>query len=216
LSSVAGVRDLRELRARPDKLRDAVVDLESVGRICKRVEQIYDAKVDASLLLAELNGQFVSHRTRITTGELPSAWLCDVCHRLIDNVDRGYVIWKSPRDGKNHGYKIIHKSECDLDDHDSSMALRDVLGQEGLNRLLSFLSSGSVLRRLEKGPRSSVPDVDEWVDFVRRVQIPNYDLARPLFGNSQFVADSIDSGTWMTYRPERLREAINNPRYKGE
>lgn len=216
LAVLAGVRDLRELRARPGRLESTILDLESVERICKRVEQSYDTKVDAELLLAELSGRFVTHRTRVTPGELPRAWICDVCHRLIDNIDRGYVIWKSPTGGKDHAFKIIHQSDCDLDDHDSSMALRDCLGQEGLNMLLMFLSPGKVLRRFEKHSRSSIPDLDEWVDFLRRVQIPYYDLARPLFEHPQFIDDFRDSNEWRAYRPEILKEALNNPAYKTD
>jgi len=216
LAALAGVRDARELRAHPERLKNAIVDLEGAERICKRVERSYGTKVDAELLLGELRGDFATHRTKLTPGELPRAWICDVCHKLIDNIDRGYVIWKSSVSGKDHDFKIIHQSDCDLADHDSSMALRDCLGQEGLNMLLMFLSPGKMLRPFEKGPRSSIPDLDEWVDFVRRVQIPYYDLARQLFNHPQFIADFRDSGEWTTYRPETLKAALSNPAYKSE
>lgn len=213
-AALAGVRDLHELRARPERLKGTVLDLGSVERICKRVEQNYETKIDAELLLGELSGQYATNRTRVTVGELPHAWTCDVCHKRIDNIDRGYVIWKSLPGGSDHDFKIVHQTDCDLDDHDSSLALRDCIGQEGLNMLLSFLSPGKVLGRFEKAPRSSIPDLDEWADFVRRVQIPYYDLARPLFNHPQFIADFRDSGEWTTYRPETLKAALNDPVYQ--
>ncbi len=216
LTAIAGVRDVHELRSHPKKLEDAIIDLQSVERICKRVKNSYDTEVDAELLLAELSGQFVTHRTKAMSGELPRAWICDVCHKLIDNLDRGYVIWKSQTGGRDHDFKIIHQSDCDLPDHDSSMALRDCLGQDGLNMLLMFLSPGAVLKQFEKKPRLSVPNLDEWVDLVRRVQIPYYDLARPLFKHPQFIADFCQSGEWTTYRPKTLKEALSNPIYRDD
>lgn len=221
IAALPGLRNWPEVRAFPQKLEGLELNPQTLERLSRRIEERFQAQVSPQALLdalgtgADASGDmgFRFARRALVGGPIPSQWICDVCHQLIESVDHGYVIWKSESRGPDHSFKIVHQSTCDLDDHDSSNALRDYVGLDGLNNLLSFLSPGPVRLRFEKTPRVSIPDLDDFVDFIRRLQIPNYDLARSRFRHPQFLEDFREANEVLPYRIDTLKRALENRNY---
>ncbi|MEG2992209.1 MAG: hypothetical protein RR818_12840 [Citrobacter sp.] len=142
------------------------------------------------------------------TPEKPlTKWHCDVCGELIENVKDGYVIWK-PVEG--YGFKIIHKVRCDQRDHLSSKALGEFLGTEGLTYLLSHLTDGPIQQRMRRGSAQDLPNLDQFADFMRRVQVPFYEEARRLFGTQRVIDDFSDANEYMPYCSDRLERMIKS------
>jgi hypothetical protein len=133
-------------------------------------------------------------------------WYCDVCGEPIDTPDRAYVIWKSdPADQhRDHSFKIIHQKRCDRDDHHLSAELKDFLGADGLAKLLSMVSYGP----LKDSKSAGVKDMDEWVDFVRRCQIPYYEEARRRFHDPDIQEDLYDANEVFPYLTDSLKSII--------
>lgn len=102
-------------------------------------------------------------------------WYCDVCGEKIEKAEDGYVVWgHDPEDSLlDKGFKIIHWGKCDDNRLPSSAALPDFLGADGLINLTRFLSIGTILCSHGQGRTSAmVADINEFADFMRRVQIP--------------------------------------------
>lgn len=216
MATLPGLRSWSEVLAFQSKLEAVTLDERSLSRLASRVEEQYMAKVSPeglhdALVPSEDPMLIPMPRPAIVGGRIPQRWICDVCGEHIDSVDRGYVVWKSKPAKPDHSFRIIHKSKCDIDDNfNCSNPLRDYVGQEGLNKLLAFLSPGPILRRFEKQPRSSIPNPDEFVDFIRRVQIPNYDLARPLFNDPRVIDEFRDAGEVLPFQPENLARILRD------
>ena len=135
-------------------------------------------------------------------------WYCDVCGGVIEDVSKGYVIWKSTKQMKSTGFKIIHQTKCDHKDFPSSSALRDFIGIDGLARLLALLSIGPLKEKIGQGSHCDTEDMDEFVDFFRRVQTPFYEEARRRFGNRDLLDDFSDSNEVLPYMQDTLCEII--------
>jgi hypothetical protein len=135
-------------------------------------------------------------------------WRCDVCDQPIDFVKSGYVIWKTDSNLSMHSIKIIHQTKCDLKDHSSSAPLEDFLGEKGLANLLSKLSLGPIKKSQGQKPVCQVVDMDEFVDFFRRVQTPFYEEARVKFGSPELMQDFDDSNELYPYLPEILKRIV--------
>ena len=135
-------------------------------------------------------------------------WYCDVCGERIESVQDGYVVWKNE---PGYVFKIIHQRRCDQRrEYPASKALEEFLGPEGLTYLLSKLSIGPIAQNGEKHQVSRLPDLDEYVDFTRRVQIPYYEEARKLFGTQSIQDDFYDANEHMPYWPDRLERMISS------
>ena len=134
-----------------------------------------------------------------------TTWRCDVCGELIDSPESGYVIWKTDSNLLSHSIKIIHKIKCDLKDHHDSAALSDFLGESGLAYLLSKLSLGPIMKSMDQSSFCQVADMDEFVDFFRRVQTPFYEQARTKFGSAEVQSDFAGSNELYPYLPESLK-----------
>jgi len=107
-------------------------------------------------------------------------WYCDVCGEPITDPARGYVVWTHDHQGRDTGFKIIHQGKCDDSLNPSSCALPDLLGPNGLNYLLAKMSYGPLATSSKPtGPA----DLDEFVDLVRRLQLPHYEEARRKFSS---------------------------------
>jgi hypothetical protein len=212
IAALAGLRDWAEVVKRAPNL-DVPLDLAATKRLCKRLEEHYDVRLDPEHLLQQFTDppNIVTRPTRYTLAA-PKEWICDVCGEKIETAERGYVIWKSEIGKPFHSWKIVHRGECDLDDHDCSNALVDFLGVEGLNVALSYLDVGP-LATGGRGPRSSIPNLKEFVDFIRRVQIPYYDLARARFDNPRVIEDFTDHEV-QAFTPESCRRIATDPDYK--
>ncbi len=143
---------------------------------------------------------------------------CDVCGEIIEKPSDGYVIWQRERTetglGKEHGFKIIHQNECDKDrvNYPSSMHLDHFLGPDGMAYLLSFLSIGPVKANLGQTHEPKL-DMDEFVDFFRRVQVPHYEEARQHFSHHEFLEDNCDNNEVGPYTQASLEATAKNPRY---
>lgn len=135
-------------------------------------------------------------------------WYCDVCKKPIEDIDRGYVIWRSDEAGKDRDFKIIHQIDCDIDSFPSSLPLRDFLGPRGLVVLTSLLSPGPI--KMHFGPGyNRVADMDGLVDLMRRVQVPHYEEARHrLFSNEKYLDDNDDANEVGPYLVDQLRAAL--------
>jgi len=137
-------------------------------------------------------------------------WRCDMCGEDIESADDGYVIWKSDAKSKEHGFKIIHAVKCDTSSSEYTMssALNDFLGDRGLTILLSKLSPGPI--KGEQGEFGcQIADLDEYVDFMRRVQTPHYEDARRHFKNSSLLDDYFDANEVAPYLPENLKRIVD-------
>lgn len=133
---------------------------------------------------------------------------CDVCGQPISSVDQGYVIWKKDDDNKSRCFKIIHRQKCDRKEYPASSALRDFLGPRGLAILTAKLSRGPIRAHLGQSHYSDVADLDEFVDFMRRVQIPHYEEARRLFSREELIHWFADANEVAPYLPETLERII--------
>lgn len=101
-------------------------------------------------------------------------WKCDHCGEMIESAEDGYVVWEDSASG-DAGFEIIHHGRCDKSGKSNSGALRNVLGSDGLAKLTSHLSYG-ILK--EGFGQPMIADMDGFVDFFRRVQLPYYEEAR--------------------------------------
>lgn len=131
-------------------------------------------------------------------------WYCDKCGNIIEKSSDGYVIWRSDKNLKYYDFKIIHQTKCDISAYSASAALQDFLGVNGLVYLTSFLSLGP----LKKTSYSNVANNDEFVDFIRRVQIPYYEEARRKFTDPQVLEWHSDSNEVAPYFTEGLKRII--------
>ena len=104
-------------------------------------------------------------------------WKCDVCGGIV-TVENGYVVWDDPSEPATHSFQIIHKVKCDRNDRPSNMDLSYFLGPDGLAVLTSMLSYGILHTANGSQSMPSLPELNQFVDFMRRVQIPGYEEAR--------------------------------------
>lgn len=135
-------------------------------------------------------------------------WYCDACGQPIDDVKKGYVIWKTNDEARTHSYKIVHQGPCFLKDYDASAELKTFLGEEGLVRLLAQLSIGPIMRLRGNKSQCDAADMDEFVDLVRRVQTPFYEEARRHFSNRNLLAEYARANEVLPYLPEELETMI--------
>jgi hypothetical protein len=136
-----------------------------------------------------------------------STWYCDVCGNSITDYKKGYVIWKSNING--FGFKIIHQGTCDQREYISSNALEQFLGPKGLSYCLKFLSAGPIIHNnAGSSNMPDLPDMSEYADFVRRVQVPYYEQARRYFSDHDLLADYSDANEFYPYIPENLQSII--------
>jgi hypothetical protein len=129
-------------------------------------------------------------------------WFCDKCGNVIDGPEEGYVIWKRNAEHKDYDFRIIHQNECDDRAYSCSEALKEFLGRKGLAYILSFLSLGIVINALGSSAEPDVLNMDEFVDFIRRVQTPYYEDARIHYRNPEILDRLVDSNKVAPYTPE--------------
>ncbi|WP_156523474.1 hypothetical protein [Dietzia sp. 111N12-1] len=139
-----------------------------------------------------------------------ATWTCDTCGETIDGPEQGIVAWgHSPADEfAVDRFVIVHRlsvrPSCDPDGNTSSMELAHMVGDQGFAILLSFLSVGPI----RGGGGQKITNFDNYVDTVRRLQVPGYEQARSKFG-SQEVADEFGDATeYSPYLPETLEKII--------
>lgn len=131
-------------------------------------------------------------------------WKCDHCGQPIESADDGYVVWEDDGSG-DAGFEIVHQGQCDKSGKGSSSALRDFLGSNGLARLTSHLSYG-ILKDGAGQPK--IADMDGFIDFFRRVQLPYYEEARSgLLSEKEAWYDATEVRPYMQDVLQRLAKA---------
>ena len=82
-------------------------------------------------------------------------WICDVCGKVIEKPEDGYVVWGTNEEGKIDKIRILHKNNhvdgyiigCDHDSRYSmSLPIESFLGDGGKVRLLSLIDPGPDFR----------------------------------------------------------------------
>jgi hypothetical protein len=137
-------------------------------------------------------------------------WICDSCGEEISRAEDGYVIWKTSDQGATD-FKIIHAGKCDDREYSSSMALDTYIGVGGLTHLMTFLSVGPVLLNGDlSGNSGRVASTDEFVDFVRRVQVPGYEQARRRYLDQDVREKLSDANEWYPYTDNVIQRIIND------
>ncbi|MER7114138.1 hypothetical protein ABT332_06575 [Saccharomonospora azurea] len=146
------------------------------------------------------------------------AWTCDVCGEPVtSDPNDGLVVWRSePYDqgDRDYDFKIVHKTIlsdpeprlCDPGSkrgYSGNLDLTLFLGADGLALLLSWLSPGP-MQGGTNAPR--VVNMDQFVDFVRRVQTPYYEEARTRFADDQTHHWLGDANEYAPYLPETLQK----------
>jgi len=137
-----------------------------------------------------------------------SQWYCDVCDKIIEKPEDGYVIWMNDENYRDYNFKIIHQSKCDNHEFPSSMDINSFLGEEGRNMLLSFLSIGPIKHNIGQRGGMRIKNMDEFVDFFRRMQVPYYEEARKRFHNSNLLDDFSDANEIYSYQVKVLKKII--------
>ena len=135
-----------------------------------------------------------------------TVWYCDTCGKPIHDHKEGRVIWQASGGMELPSFKIVHQTACDQGDQNASADLRDFFGVEGLTYLLTFLSSGPDNVGDMKGQPPIGKNLDRYVDFVRRVQVPYYEEARLTFRDTDYLEHVRVHG--VGYTPDRLAEVV--------
>jgi hypothetical protein len=107
-----------------------------------------------------------------------------------------------------HGFRIIHQARCDDDRYRMSQELAGFLGPDGLVNVLSYLSVGPVM--VARPTRPLVKDWDNFVDFVRRVQVPGYEQARQLYGLAEVRERFSDAHEYAPYVQEEIEALLQD------
>lgn len=134
-------------------------------------------------------------------------WICDFCQDMVDESN-GYVIWNDDSDLLAHDFRIIHKVKCDDKSFFNSSPIDSFLGEDGKSRLLSFLSLGIVKIKLGSSGVVRIKDMDEFVDFFRRLQTPYYEEARIKLEDHEILTDFNDTNEIYPYQIDVLRRIV--------
>ena len=126
---------------------------------------------------------------------------------MIDGAEKGYVVWGRDEAGAATGFQIVHMSKCDDKSKHKSNALRDFLGANGLAKLTAMMSYGS-LANTHRGEGPKLADLDEFTDFLRRVQIPFYEEARPYFSTDAVMEHFHGSSQTRPYMQDALQTIL--------
>ncbi|WP_311276387.1 hypothetical protein [Methylobacterium sp. WCS2018Hpa-22] len=114
-------------------------------------------------------------------------WLCDSCREVIFSPEDAWVEWLGHRDGGRTGFRICHHQLATPEGFQSysifdaasgrpNMHMNRLIGPNGLLRLMEMVedqgsfSNSSGYRR--------VANMKEFLELMRRVQIPHYEEAR--------------------------------------
>ncbi|NQS98573.1 MAG: hypothetical protein HQ591_08970 [candidate division Zixibacteria bacterium] len=146
-------------------------------------------------------------------------WVCDYCGEVINSPDEGYLEWKKDDDGFFHGFKIVHHyPSSPLKDkrirkgcyhyNDYDLSLNEIIGDQGLVMLLSFLDIGNY--HAPDNPISKIRDFREYTELFKRLLLPYYEEARR-YWNTAIEDNFFDSANeiWI-YLPENLKTLIDN------
>jgi|TARA_B100001971_G_C17782459_1_gene330433 hypothetical protein len=135
-------------------------------------------------------------------------FLCDKCNKTITNPDEGYVQWLSNEYLQYYGFKIVHhKSSSSLNNkngcyfYNNNSDLNDIpleyfIGDSGLSLMLTFLNE-----KVKLG-KERILDTNEYIEFIRRLQIPYYEQVSHMFD----LHESYDERN--TVSPDNLKHLL--------
>jgi hypothetical protein len=136
-------------------------------------------------------------------------WRCDVCGEWVTS-EQGYVVWNYVNDHMRTGFQIIHRGREGCDDHSkpASSALVDFLGPDGFARTTALMVVGPIMRN--QSPNAEfiehrIADAEEFVDFMRRLYVPNYEEARNKFNAHEVLEDYQSSNETRPYMQDALK-----------
>lgn len=136
-----------------------------------------------------------------------TTWFCDSCDDPITDLDASLLTWDSDEGGRATEFRIVHKNmdgrDCDDPRFSSSTELSNYVGPAGLAALLSFLSAGPLIGKLDSFP--IVANFDQFVDVVRRLHTPWYEEARRRFQEESVREALGDASETLPYLPEVLK-----------
>jgi hypothetical protein len=131
-------------------------------------------------------------------------WTCDNCGQDVSGDD-GLLMFQneSAEPFLAYEFRIVHPLSCQrASDNAVTEELHTYLGEDGLTRLLAYLTAGPGRAR---EPGLAVRDVDEFVDLIRRLHTPYYEQARERFTDPQIALALSRDDRWHPYRPANLR-----------
>ena len=131
-------------------------------------------------------------------------WTCDGCGQDVSGPD-GQLTFRNEAAEPFLAYefRIVHPSSCQrANDNAVTEELHTYLGEDGLTRLLAYLTAGPGRAR---EPGLAVRDIDEFVDLIRRLHTPYYEQARERFTDPQIAQALRSDDRWHPYRPANLR-----------
>lgn len=141
-------------------------------------------------------------------------WICDVCGKIIETPEDGYVVWGENEEGLIDKIRILHKNfhvdgekmGCDCDRRYSmSLPLESFLGDDGKVVFMSLVDPGPYF--IEEY-REHIANKRLFLDVFRRLQLPYYEEARLYWNKAR--ADGYFAGAnevWI-YLPQTLKNLI--------
>jgi len=137
-------------------------------------------------------------------------WICDVCDKVIEKPEDGFITASINKQEEYYGFKICHKEKCADNNRLPFSELQKLLGENGINNFLSLISAGLFKNELGEKSRILVENFDEFVDLFRRLQIPYYEEARTKFNNQKVIEYFSDSNEVGFYFSKELKRIITN------
>lgn len=148
--------------------------------------------------------------------ELLKQWVCDVCGKIIEKPEDGYVQFHKDNNGKYDDFIIVHhllasprknisQNGCYI--YDLDLDLESFLGEKGIGYLLSFLDPGPYH---VPDFKSRVSNIRKWVELMRRLHVPYYEEARLYWNRASADGYFYDSNEIYIYSPENLKDMIEH------
>lgn len=115
-------------------------------------------------------------------------WICDTCGERINNVKDGWVEWQARQNAEGkwikHSPRLVHirptsprRDGCQYDEHRIYANGRNIVGDLPLE---SFIGTSGLITLLEFVSDRAF-ELEESLELIKRIQIPNYDLVRSHF-----------------------------------
>lgn len=145
-------------------------------------------------------------------------WICDVCGKIIETPEDGYVVWGTDENGLIDKIKILHKNShvngertgCDCDRRYSmSLPLESFLGDDGKVVFMSLMDPGPYF---VEEYRNRIADMRLFLDVFRRLQIPYYEEARLYWAEARTDGFFAGANEVWTYLPRTLQALVEEYR----
>lgn len=152
---------------------------------------------------------------------------CDTCGEIINSPEEGWIEWISKYDEETHSYnthsfRIVHhyahspiayETNAGCYQHDGEICRHD-------SHLHHFLSEdykmANILKFLDIGPihdpdykGTSLTDIREYVEIVRRLTIPHYEEARKYWAEAREDGFFQDANELWIYGVKNLKQLID-------